>query len=229
MVHEYFGVNTETLVRMRQGNKSGALYVFSSANAIAQYSIETLVELGNRVPIEQVERIEIIRGPGSVIHGGSAELAVINTITRSAKDLEGGRVTAIYSQMFDGAIHHGQSLADSFSRRTISAAFGRTFGDSRELSLKAGFYVGQGNRSDQPYVDIDGTTYNMAGNARTDPMLFHFSADYRGLKVGYLFEYYRTTMKDGFGTMLEDRLPVDYLSSSFRSAEGNGTDTLVAV
>jgi outer membrane receptor protein involved in Fe transport len=172
------------------------------------------VELGNRIPIDQVERIEIIRGPGSVVHGGSAELAVINIITRSAKDLEGGQVTAIYGQMFDGAIHQGQSLADSFSRRTISAAFGRTFGDARELSLKAGMYIGQGNRSDQPYVDIDGATYNMAGNARTDPMLFHLSADYRGLKLSYLFEYYRTTMKDGYGAALSDTLPVNYLSSS---------------
>lgn len=34
------------LDRMRERNKSWALYVFSSANAIAQYSIETLVELG---------------------------------------------------------------------------------------------------------------------------------------------------------------------------------------
>lgn len=174
------------------------------------------VELGNRIPIDQVERIEIIRGPGSVIHGGSAELAVINIITRSAKDLEGGQVTAIYGQMFDGAIHHGQSLAESFSRRTISAAFGRTFGDSRELSLKAGIYIGQGNRSDQPYVDINGAIYDMAGHARTDPMLFHLAADYRGLKLGYLFEYYRTTMKDGFGTMLDDTLPVNYLSSSLQ-------------
>ena len=36
----------QLLTRMRERNKSWALYVFSSANAIAQYSIETLVELG---------------------------------------------------------------------------------------------------------------------------------------------------------------------------------------
>jgi radical SAM superfamily enzyme YgiQ (UPF0313 family) len=36
----------QLLKRMREQNKSWALYVFSSANAIARYSIETLVELG---------------------------------------------------------------------------------------------------------------------------------------------------------------------------------------
>ena len=42
-------------------------------------------ELGNRIPVDQIERIEIIRGPGSVVYGGSAELAVVNIITRSAE------------------------------------------------------------------------------------------------------------------------------------------------
>jgi outer membrane cobalamin receptor len=171
-------------------------------------------ELGNRIPVDQIDRIEIIRGPGSVVYGGSAELAVINIITRSAEDLEGASVTGIYGQMFDGAIHHGQSLADTFARRTVSAMAGRTFGGADGLHLKAGLYVGQGNRSDQPYTDSYGATYNLAGNARTDPMLFHAAADYRGLKVGYLFEYYRTTMKDGYSELLADTLPVNYLSSS---------------
>ena len=172
------------------------------------------VELGNRLPVDQIERIEIIRGPGSVMYGGSAELAVINVVTRGAEDLSGGQVTGMYGQMFDGAVHHGQSLATTFRRRTISAAFGRTFGNAHPLSVKGGVYVGQGNRSDQPFVDINQDTYNMADSARSDPMLFHLSAEYRGFKLGYLFEYYRTTMKDGYGEMLNDRLPVNYLSSS---------------
>jgi outer membrane receptor protein involved in Fe transport len=171
-------------------------------------------ELGNRVPVDQIDRIEIVRGPGSVIYGGAAELAVINIITRSAKDLEGGSVTAIYGQMFDGAARKGQSLSQTFGHRTLSAAFGKTIGGQRGLSLKAGIYVGQGNRSDQTYTDINGASYNVAGNARSDPMLLHAAAEYRGLKLGYLFEYYRTNMKDGYGEMLADTLPVNYLSSS---------------
>ena len=50
LLDENFLLNRERamrlLSRMRERNKSWALYVFSSANAIAQYSIETLVELG---------------------------------------------------------------------------------------------------------------------------------------------------------------------------------------
>ena len=50
LLDENFLLNRERamrlLSRMRARNKSWALYVFSSANAIAQYSMETLVELG---------------------------------------------------------------------------------------------------------------------------------------------------------------------------------------
>jgi outer membrane receptor protein involved in Fe transport len=171
-------------------------------------------ELGNRIPVDQIDRIEIIRGPGSVVYGDSAELLVINVITRSVQDLEGAEVSAVYGQMFDGALHHDQSLAGSYGHRTVSALVGRTFGGPDGLALKAGIYVGQGNRSDQPYTDIAGVTYNMAGNAHSDPLLLHLSAEYRGLKLGYLFEDYRTTMRDGNGETLADTLPVDYLTSS---------------
>src|SRR6185369_1172301 len=36
-------------------------------------------------PLDDVERIEIIRGPGSAVHGANAFVAVINVITKKAK------------------------------------------------------------------------------------------------------------------------------------------------
>ncbi|MDP2877492.1 MAG: TonB-dependent receptor plug domain-containing protein, partial [Holophaga sp.] len=47
------------------------------------------VQFGNHVPVDQIRQIEIIRGPGSAIYGGFAELAVINVVTRSGSDLNG--------------------------------------------------------------------------------------------------------------------------------------------
>jgi iron complex outermembrane receptor protein len=42
-----------------------------------------------RQPVNNIERIEIIRGPGSAIYGADAFSGVINIITKSAKDIEG--------------------------------------------------------------------------------------------------------------------------------------------
>jgi iron complex outermembrane receptor protein len=46
------------------------------------------------VPLEDIERIEVIRGPGGIVWGANAVNGVINIITKSAKATHGGLVTA---------------------------------------------------------------------------------------------------------------------------------------
>ncbi|RJG04936.1 TonB-dependent receptor [Noviherbaspirillum cavernae] len=58
----------------------------------------TNVYLGNRslvwggMPLENVARIEIIRGPGSALYGADAYAGVINVITKTAEDINGTEV-----------------------------------------------------------------------------------------------------------------------------------------
>lgn len=47
---------------------------------------------GIELPIEAIERVEIIRGPGSALYGADAFAGVINVITKKAKDIDGTRV-----------------------------------------------------------------------------------------------------------------------------------------
>jgi iron complex outermembrane receptor protein len=46
------------------------------------------------VPLDTIERIEVIRGPGAAIWGSNAVNGVINIITRKASDTQGGHVDA---------------------------------------------------------------------------------------------------------------------------------------
>jgi outer membrane receptor for ferrienterochelin and colicins len=46
------------------------------------------------VDVDLIERIEVIRGPGSSLYGTSAFVAVINVITRNGTDLKGGELAA---------------------------------------------------------------------------------------------------------------------------------------
>lgn len=57
------------------------------------YGITTL---GDRFPIDQIKRIEIIRGPGSAIYGGDAELVVIKIISKDSDDVKPFAASAGY-------------------------------------------------------------------------------------------------------------------------------------
>jgi len=52
--------------------------------------------LGSDFPVDLdlIDRIEVIRGPGSSLYGTNAFLAVINVITRNGKNLKGGELAA---------------------------------------------------------------------------------------------------------------------------------------
>ncbi len=66
------------------------------------------------LPLTNVKRIEIIRGPGSAIYGANAFLSVVNIITKSADDIDGFEIrsgfgsydTQEYSMMY-GKNHYG--------------------------------------------------------------------------------------------------------------------------
>ena len=49
------------------------------------------------IDIDLVERIEVVRGPGSSVYGGNALFGVINIITRTAQQIDGAELGAAYS------------------------------------------------------------------------------------------------------------------------------------
>jgi len=91
--------------------------------------------------LEDIDRIEVIRGPGGTIWGSNAVNGVINIITRSSRETRGDLVTAgggNVDQGFLGARHGGGT--DRLSYRVYGQGFtrgpqfhqdGRNFDDSR--------------------------------------------------------------------------------------------------
>src|SRR5712671_712159 len=81
--------------------------------------------------LEDVERIEVIRGPGGTIWGANAVNGVINIITKSAKDTRGMLVSTGGGNLDQGFANfrYGAGNNDSFNYRI----YGKTFIQGPEL------------------------------------------------------------------------------------------------
>ncbi|MCP4181150.1 MAG: TonB-dependent receptor, partial [bacterium] len=143
--------------------------------------------LGNHYPVSNIEKIEIIRGPGSSIYGGFAELGVINVITKSGKELNGISASVDYGQMMGDASH---------SNATIS--IGKEHKDF-EFAIH-GFY-GLGNRSDREFTDIYGYTYDMANQAKLNTISLNSMVSYKGISARFIYDDYTITSRDWYGEM----------------------------
>src|SRR5438876_155135 len=86
-------------------------------------------QFGNHFSIDQIQKVEIIRGPGSAIYGGYAEYGVINIITRTGEEINGVTVSANYGEM-----------QKDYARRSINISGGKKIGD---LNFSISGYLGQ--------------------------------------------------------------------------------------
>jgi iron complex outermembrane receptor protein len=89
------------------------------------------------VVLEDVDRVEVIRGPGATLWGANAVDGVINIITKSAKDTQGGLVTA---------------EAGSEERTAESVRYGAKVGDKTYYRVYGKYYDWY------PSIDATGAT-----------------------------------------------------------------------
>jgi len=98
------------------------------------------------VLLEDVERIEVIRGPGATVWGANAVNGVINIITKSAKDTKGVYVEAgggSYERGFTSARYGGQ-VGEDLSYRVYGKWFDRAPGFSPIGDANDGWNQGRG-------------------------------------------------------------------------------------
>jgi outer membrane cobalamin receptor len=145
-------------------------------------------QFGHHVLVSQIERVEIIRGPGSALYGGTAELAVINVITRGGKELNGGAVSARYAQGETG--FHDWSAGLSLG------------GKHESPSLEWSMHVvgGQGRRTRGTFEDFSGNSATLA-NDPLDPFFITAGLSVKGLKARLIYDDQTTGATVGFGTV----------------------------
>ncbi|MES2126918.1 MAG: TonB-dependent receptor [Pseudomonadota bacterium] len=110
--------------------------------------------------LDDVERIEVISGPGATIWGANAVNGVINIITRSALETQGGYATlGADRDNRSGAMRYGAHLANGMAWRV----YGKVIANDDTLTA-SGLNTHTGWRRHQAGFRIDG---DLAGNALT--------------------------------------------------------------
>lgn len=152
------------------------------------------LSFGSHYPIENIQRIEIIRGPGSAVYGGFAEFAVINIITKKA-ELNGVSVAATGGQM--------QKV---LGRANVQVSAGKKI---KNWELDASWFVGNANRSDNSdffsfypmglsgqgaSIDSLGQFVSLKDKSKIQNSNLNFGAKYKGFSFRTILDKY--TLED---------------------------------
>ncbi len=82
------------------------------------YIGSSYIGLDNRVDLEDIERVEVVRGPGSVVYGTNAFLGVVNLVPRQGRGRTGGEVGL---SVFDYGLARGRARADFAIGSSVTA------------------------------------------------------------------------------------------------------------
>lgn len=137
--------------------------------------------------MEDIDRIEVIRGPGATLWGANAVNGVINIITKFASDTKGGLITLGAGNEEHGlagfrygadltATTEGRFYIKHFARDNSILAMDGSDEDDKWKSLRAGFRL-DGTPSAQNRWTLQGDIYDTTENQRItnrwqDPTLF---------------------------------------------------------
>lgn len=158
-------------VRGFNGQYSNKLLVLIDGRTIYSQMFSGVYWNGHDVPLEDIERIEVIRGAGATVWGANAVNGVINIITRKASATQGILVTAEggTSEHGGGSVRYGGKLStwgnyrlfsDGFHRGHLLAPDGGNGFDDWNL-VHGGFRV-DANSSSHDNITVEGDAHSGA-------------------------------------------------------------------
>ncbi len=159
------------------------------------------IQLGNHYPVDNIERIEIIRGPGSAMYGGTAEYAVINIITLDNDQLNGIKTDASYGQM-----------SRTFGHRnfTLTAA-----GKMKDFNYSATGFISDAVRSQETFTDFDGNSFDMKDNSGLQSKSFNMKLGYKNLSIKSFVDLYTIHTQDGYEQIFKQQYHTYFNSFHF--------------
>jgi outer membrane receptor protein involved in Fe transport len=151
---------------------------------------------GSIYPIDQIKKIEVIRGPGSVLYGGFAVYAVINILTKASGSYNGFQITNSV----------GLSEAGSL-RQNTSASFGAMY-EKCSFSISTG--VSSANRGEGIYTDTSGKQTDFSKNSSIRNRFFSGRFNVGKLNLKALWNFYEMQNQTNIGPVLSQAIPINF-------------------
>ena len=136
----------------RPGDYSGRVLITIDGHRMNDAMYDTsAMDTDFPLDLDLIDRIEVIRGPGSTLYGNNAFFGVINIVTRNSKSVHDGEISGSYG---------------TFNTYTGRATFGHNFTNGVGLVLSGSWYDSAGNPSlfYPEFLKVnDGIAHNMDG------------------------------------------------------------------
>jgi outer membrane receptor for ferrienterochelin and colicins len=157
---------------------------------------------GAAIPIEMIDHIEVILGPGSVLYGSNAMLGVINVVTKQAKDWSGVHAVAEVEpgKSWRGLVGAGATFQTPLAKSPL------------DLTLGVEYYQHDGPTFayDYRYGGIDG--------ASARPFRYERGGPENGFWGGLARDAYYTRLPSGFARVVLGDFELNAGVSSFKRA-----------
>ncbi|HUW05885.1 MAG TPA: TonB-dependent receptor plug domain-containing protein [Williamwhitmania sp.] len=198
-----FGVDVEGVVGVGfhgiWGNEGKVLLLIDGQEANEE--LFATLQLGGHYPVDMIERVEVIRGPGSAMYGGYASLAVINIITKATGNK---------------AESHGAFL-NSFSRNAathsdFSLGFTQPFTNG-VVNFSA--TEGTGTRATRTWIDATGFLVKLADKSDIGVGNYNLRVAYKGFSIRGMLDSYRLQIATLYGTALNNAKTYDQRFDSY--------------
>lgn len=133
--------------------------------------------LGGRIPLLNIERIEIIKGASSSIYGGIAGLGVVNIVTKSGKTSKGSSFRSDF-----GISNNARS------RNRLTFENTSYFVNDFEVSACGSLFTG--NRSNQKYTQADSTVTNFNDSSYINDVFLEMKLRRKAFEYKVLYNDY---------------------------------------
>jgi outer membrane cobalamin receptor len=170
-VNNVLGINTRGL-----WGHEGKVMVLVDGHLMNETSFGVF-PFAQHITLDNIQRIEISRGPGSAIYGGVAGLAVLNITTKSGEQLMGGT----FSQSI------GRSEGN-LSRQVTTANFGTVYNSGLSVAIQG--TLNRTNQSNSLLMLSNGNRISYADSSAINTAQFGIKTSYKGLNANFLYDDY---------------------------------------